>query len=309
MAQQNNSNFTTIGNLRIRGVAARSQLVHAENYQGQELYEIGIANPQFEDPSSFPQDQQADYAKAIDSMKKRIKPAKDQYPATLWVKLPKYSRPDQNGNRRENHVIYLDASKKAQIPTQKEIANGTPITAIVNCFYIANNKNVEDYDGIAGRLRAIMLDKVTDSTWYDAQSNGLGIAGFAMLSDDEAFGTPSDNNATNDNNVTNNNNSSFAGNQNTQSNQNSNFGQNTQPNNNFSQNNADQQNGGMFGSNNQQNNNGNMFGSNNNNSQNPFGDQNNGNPFGGSNNQNNNGNPFSTPQNPQGNNGNPFNGQ
>lgn len=307
MAQQNNSNFTTIGNLRIRGIAARSQLVHAENYQGQELYEIGIANPQFEDPSSFPQDQQADYAKAIDSMKKRIKPAKDQYPATLWVKLPKYSRPDQNGNRRENHVIYLDASKKAQIPTQKEIANGTPITAIVNCFYIANNKNVEDYDGIAGRLRAIMLDKVTDSTWYDAQSNGLGIAGFTMLSDDEAFGTQSDNSSANDSN------SSFAGNQNAQSNQNSNFGQNTQPNNNFSQNNADQQNGGMFGSNNQQNdqqnNNGNMFGSNNTNSQNPFGGQNNGNPFGGSNNQNNNGNPFNTPQNPQGNNGNPFSGQ
>lgn len=304
MAQQNNSAFTTIGNLRIRGLAARSQLVHAENYQGQELYEIGITNPQFEDPSSLPQEQQKDYAMAIDSMKKRIKPATDQYPATLWVKLPKYSRPDQNGNRRENHVIYLDASKKAQIPTQKEIANGTPITAIVNCFYIANNKNVEDYDGIAGRLRAVMLDKVTESTWYDPQNSGLGISGFSMLSDEEAFGTPADDSQNTNNPSANNTqqNNSFNGSNNQQSG--GMFGQsNDQQNNNdtFGQNNGQQNNNGAFGQNNgQQNNNGNMFGSNDNNQQNPFS---------GQNDQNNGGNPFATPQNPQGNNGNPFSGQ
>lgn len=300
MAQQNNSAFTTIGNIRIRGVAARSQLVHAENYQGQELYEIGITNPQFEDVSKYPQDQQQEFALAIDSMKKRVKPATDQYPATLWVKLPKYSRPDQNGKRRENHVIYLNAEKKTQIPTQKEIANGTPITAIVNCFHIANNKNVEDYDGIAGRLRAIMLDKVTNQTWYDPQNSSLGISGFSMLSDEEAFGTPADNSS--DSNT--NNGSMFGQNdQNNDSNSQQNNG------NTFNQDNNQQNNGNMFGQN-DQNNNGNMFGQNNqNNNGNMFGsnDNNQQNPFGG---QNNNGNPFNNPQGFQGNNnGNPFGGQ
>lgn len=263
MAQNQIQNLALI---RVRGNAVMSHLVSPIDYNGNQEYELGISDVKFEDANSYNNPEAAQ--KAIDAFKKRIKnPKKDGQKPVLWLKTPAINR-----NQSENHIAYLDMKTKKQIPTAKEIAQGTTVTAYVNCYVIPNSAMLSQYDGVAGRLQAVAFDDAsTESNWY---TPGNGIAGFQMLSDDEAYGNHSTAPSAPETTATENTQSPFESNSQSanaqgasgQSSQSNPFAQNdqssTEQSNPFAQNDQTSQpnNGGLFGGNSAQQNNGGLFG-------------------------------------------------
>ena len=207
MANQNNSQFEPLTTIRVQGTVVVSHLVNAVDFNGQTEYEVGLSDVQFEDASQAPDPQAA--AIAIPEFQKRVRPPKDanQKPV-LWLKTPKYKRDKVT----ENHVMYLDLKKKRQIPTKNEVARGVVVTAYINCFRMPASGMLKDYNGVTGQLQAVAFaDGEAKSNWYVPSANA--IAGFDLISDEDAYGSqasakPAVNNPTN---VNPNNTDPFAG--------------------------------------------------------------------------------------------------
>ena len=175
MANNNNSaSIENLADIRIRGTVAMSRLINPELYRGNYIYELGLTNLQWEQPKN------AEEQRAITNMQKRIKPAQGDYPETLWLKLPASS-----ASGKPNFVKYYDKAKKTQVKTEKDIARGQQVTALVHCFVLPGNKNVEDFDWVAGRLSGVMFDDVKKVQWYTP--GNPGIQGFTTLDDSQAF--------------------------------------------------------------------------------------------------------------------------
>ena len=220
MANNNNSaSIENLADIRIRGTVAMSRLINPELYRGNYIYELGLTNLQWEQPKN------AEEQRAITNMQKRIKPAQGDYPETLWLKLPASS-----ASGKPNFVKYYDKATESQVKTEKDIARGQQVTALVHCFVLPDNKNVEDFDWVAGRLNGVLFDNVKKVQWYTP--GNPGIQGFTTLDDSQAFAGFDANNQGGNNqapqgNFSNGGQGNFGGNSMNGQNQNNSFGGNS----------------------------------------------------------------------------------
>lgn len=187
MANNNEKpNIQELCQIRVRGTVSLSHLIQPENFKGKDSYEVALTNMQFEDPNSYPDPQKAQLA--IEQTKARIKPAKDGYEPTLWLRLPVLSN-----SGKQNDVAYLDNKTKKRFPKKQEINRGTVVTAVVNSFVMPDSGLLKPYQGVAIRLIGIIFDdKDNPNNWY---TPGNSIDGFDMSLDDASVDDASANTA------------------------------------------------------------------------------------------------------------------